>query len=549
MSRLLISCPEPSPYADVTPTLRRMSSLRAATPDRVTDHPRAILLAGWITLGYVLVATNLVMLPRLTTWYDQQRILQVILLASITVILLASRSVRAAWLDAFTSIPRVGRAMLAGFFLLGMVSVGGAALPRPALREFSLFLLTAVLAVAIAGVRRRVGPRFDRDALTILLVAAILYTLIFLGLRVAGFGPFQYRLRTYGAMYGFSNPRMFGQYVVWTFPLLVAAVTALDDGRRVTRSLILITAACWWALTIEAGGRASIGAGPLTLVLVTIVAGRASRVWTKTAAIAIAGGTALWFGAIQLERLLTGTGGVGLSTSAQRALERGATDAVYRPVFWGEAWQMLVSRPFFGVGPEHFAFHRVESGAAAPHNVPLQLAAEWGVPAAILLIAAVGWGVVAWVRRTRQLGPAGTDAALRTGLFAAATGAGLISLVDGVIVTPIGQVLLAIVAGWMIGMYTPAGRGRPETVGSGEGRTWRNLAIAPIALVATATLIWTASPYLYQPRDGLDQRIRSVLDEGERILLPRFWVEGRLPEPRHEKSTSIDLLRAPDGDR
>lgn len=73
---------------------------------------------------------------------------------------------------------------------------------------------------------------------------------------------------------------------------------------------------------------------------------------------------------------------------------------------WKAAWQMIRERPWLGVGPNQFA--RVHPAYALPesahltdpHNIYLRVAAEWGVPAALLFF---GWvvGDLAFVWRLR----------------------------------------------------------------------------------------------------------------------------------------------------
>jgi putative inorganic carbon (hco3(-)) transporter len=524
-------------FADIQaggPYPARMLDSEGATT-RATRVTPGVWLLGALPLVYVFVAPNMAglmpIVPGLfTAWYDQQRILEIVLLGAVPVVLAVSSPARRSWIDAFLSVPLLGRALIGGFFVLGAVSAARAAIPSAAFREVSLYLLLVFLALGVTAVRRQVGDRFDRIVVIVLVFTAVIYTFAFIGLRLAGIPPFQYMLSTYGAMYGFSNPRFFGQFAVLTLPVLLAAPLVTEE-RRLTKGILFAAAAGWFALTIESGGRAPIAAVPVGLMAVLALLRRVSFPWARVAAIGMAAGAAMWFVAVQTASALRGEG-LGLTPAVQEAIDRGPVDRIYRPVFWREAWEMLQSRPVLGVGPEHFAYHRVESTAAGVHNAPLQLGAEWGVLAAVLMLAATLWGVLAWTRRTYSLGTAGHDVVLRTALLATVIAAGALSLLDGIIVTPVSQLVIALVAGWMVGIHTASGLHRPSEASQPPPRPvgpWQ-YSVPAVALVAAAVLVWTASPYLFRPRAELEVRIDRVTDTGDRVLYPRFWVEGRLPE-------------------
>lgn len=68
---------------------------------------------------------------------------------------------------------------------------------------------------------------------------------------------------------------------------------------------------------------------------------------------------------------------------------------------WQAAWQMIRERPWLGVGPNHFLLlhprYALPQSAhlSDPHSIYLRVAAEWGVPAALLFF---GWVVADLVR-------------------------------------------------------------------------------------------------------------------------------------------------------
>lgn len=93
---------------------------------------------------------------------------------------------------------------------------------------------------------------------------------------------------------------------------------------------------------------------------------------------------------------------------------------------WHEAVTLAVHHPLRGVGPERFAEEStaLSSDTAAdesPQSAPLQLAAEQGVPGAVLLAVAFGWLLCALWRSPRPTPVVLTAAAALTGLALLAT--------------------------------------------------------------------------------------------------------------------------------
>ena len=58
-----------------------------------------------------------------------------------------------------------------------------------------------------------------------------------------------------------------------------------------------------------------------------------------------------------------------------------------REVSWNRSWSGF-SHPLLGIGPMQFAALRSQVGAH-PHNWPIQIAAEWGFPATVILLVLI----------------------------------------------------------------------------------------------------------------------------------------------------------------
>ncbi|MEB3295488.1 MAG: O-antigen ligase family protein [Synechococcales bacterium] len=76
-----------------------------------------------------------------------------------------------------------------------------------------------------------------------------------------------------------------------------------------------------------------------------------------------------------------------------------------RSTQWQFAWKMIEQRPWTGWGLRNFSALYSESWnfyIGHPHNLPLMLMAEMGVPATLIFIGAIGWVMVAGVRTWRS---------------------------------------------------------------------------------------------------------------------------------------------------
>lgn len=489
--------------------------------------------------AFIVVHTNLVLVTGLSHYYDGRRILQLVLLASMALVLVASMRLRTEMMVISHEFSWVLKGTVIAVGGAGIISSLRAPLPQAGLREVALFSLLGVLTVAVAAARRALGLRFDRTVIVSIVAGGFVYLVIFVALRrahIALLGFESLSVHPQHLFYGWSNARFFGQIGVWVFPLLVAAPLLLRDRSRITRSGAWLVAAGWWALIIEAGGRGSIIFTVVAVLVVAILLGRLARNWAAAAAVVVAAGTVVWFAASRLMHMLYAPAVEGdapsraMTPGVERAIQRGTSDN-FRFAFWQDALEMIQSAPLLGVGPEHYAYHQQTLHTAAPHNVPLQLASEWGVPAAVVLGALVGWATLAWTRTWRaQVDTDNYTRSVVPGLTAAAVGAGMLGMVEGVIVTPASQIMLALVAGWMLAIHRAAthpshrvSRAGPLTTGR---RRWGgHVTICVTVLAFTATLIWTAGPYLWSPNETLDQQIE---EHNFGSLSPRFWVQGRL---------------------
>ena len=168
------------------------------------------------------------------------------------------------------------------------------------------------------------------------------------------------------------------------------------------------------------------------------------------------------------------------------SLEGGRLSSVHsvgsRWILWRLSMEAMIANPFLGLGPAHFAYAYNGEGAH-PHNFWLQLAAEWGAPAALLS----GFVAVAVFLRLREsVRQENLDASREVGiaLLAALIVWGVGTQADGYMVVPTSQVASTILAVFVVA-WLRSDRAMDPQSGS---RRLLNVPLCAFAFVAIALL-------------------------------------------------------------
>ena len=474
---------------------------------------------SWALLAvaaYVFLAPNVDFASRLT-WHDGQRLAELALLGSIVLVMFISSTghrVASIWVN----VPGWSRIALYVAFALGLVSALQSQLPRWAMLEWGLFLLLLIVVLGVGAGRRAGGAHIDRWIIVVLYATAVAYVAKMVVVYVA--------MLTVGATYGmgfnvrdlytgFSNIRFFGHVQTMVLPFLM--LPALWWARSWLQRICLgIVPVLWWMLAVASGSRGTWVALAIGVLAVLLFGGQTGRRWIKWQMTGLVCGLFCYAVFVLLVPQL-------LEQPAS-FLHR-AEDIIslsLRDVIWTAAINFAWENPFLGVGPMHFAYY-ANTVAAHPHNAVLQFMAEWGIPAALLFTAVFAAGGLAFAGRVRWI-VTGSDA--QTGLtavalLAALAGAGAQSMVDGILVMPVSQILLALIIGWALGLYLA---GDFETVQCG----------ALEKALGTALVVLAAGSMIYgvQPEIGrVEQREETYLAiHPDTPLLPRFWAQGLIKE-------------------
>ena len=396
---------------------------------------------------------------------------------------------------------------LALIIALGLLSSVLAHQPLWAFTEVAVFVSCGAITVAFALLRRHSGEPLDRTLILVVTGLCLIKSIQYLHAGVLAFSSGEPTLDPDLLLSGFSNKRFYGQFQTFTLPLL-ALPLLMPNISRPLRGAVFALLCVWWLIAISGGTRGTwLGMSVAGVVLAAM--GPWGRRWLGWQLAALVGGLLLYW---LVFTVLADYLGIAIASAAS---DRLTTSLSGRGPIWGQAWHMLVERPWLGFGPMHFA-DIANKIAAHPHQAILQWASEWGVPSALCVAAVAwrgGWATVG-VLRERVVSTQRVDL-LRLCLFAALIGALVQSMVDGVIVMPNSQVWLALVVGWLMALHvwrTPSPAALPLAWGG-----WKALSVLAVGLLI-----------LIAARDipHINQAQQQYLDTHDNLLQPRFWAQG-----------------------
>lgn len=400
--------------------------------------------------------------------------------------------------------PREPLARLAiyGVMLMAAASVGFAPHLGPAGLEVTAWMLLAMVAIVFA---RSPMPTLLRELPPVIALAAALSVCLELpGMAFqlsSGHVPLA---RDFGFMY--MNHRFFNHLQTLLLPL--ALLPLLLPAARWARVAAWFGLVGGLVLLWRTGGRGTLIALALVAVGLPLLLQeqrhRILRVY-RFAALATAVGYGMIFHVLPLLAGYT-------ADDAGSALQRvaGVNDFA-RVYLWERALADVRAHPWLGLGPMHYALAG-NPYAAHPHNMALQVAAEWGVPMLLALGAAVGFIAVTRGRAVRRLSAAASDpasaATVAVALCAAIAGV-VDSLVSGTLVMPVSQTWWIVAAGLAV-----AGPRSASNIVDTHAAIHRAVAVAIVVVhlgLAVSTFIQANKPFTGEPVG----------------MIPRYWGNGQ----------------------
>ena len=473
-----------------------------STPSRSTW----IGVGSWPLLIYIGLVPGCIAASFRLSGHDASRILQLGLLASTGLLLTLLP-----WQP--PNAPRVRTVLwLVAVAALAVASVANAAVPLMALRELALYLgLTGLVLASVPSIAADNGRRWVR--LAILTGSGIqAFLLVF----VAAAAVLTHRSLVWSELAGgYDNYRFFNHVQTVALPLLAGVVVTERRG-----SPAWVTA--WFSLTVYAayvccsGARGTAIAVTAASALSLMVFGR-SRAWplARTLLLAFAFGATLYAFAFLV---LPAWSGYRLGAAAERSMASLSSDSS-RLQLWSLALEQIAGSPWVGIGPMHYA-HIPNPKAAHPHNVYLQVAAEWGVPMLLMVLVGVWRGLTRFGRTVRATadGPVAREGAM---LWVAAVAILLDATVSGNFVMPVSQVWIALCAAWAIAWL----RQQRDPVipdPAVPAPVWRLIGVSVLASQVWLTIaVWPEAADL---EAHLVHVRRDIVHNAK--MNPRFWSNG-----------------------
>lgn len=397
---------------------------------------------------------------------------------------------------------------------LGAASVAGAAVPGMALREVALIvgLLVMFASAEEAFTAHGTGP-----ASAVVLLGSGLHALCMVGFVAAS--AIQGEPIVFDALaVGYDNYRFLNHVQTIAIPLL-GLIIGIPTVSAPARGLAWFALAVHWAYVLSSGARGTALAIVAGMVAVVAVLGwRSAKPFIRTMTVGLMAGTVVYVTVFHLLPLL---GWLHLGSPAERAAGSLTSDSA-RLQLWKVAIDQIRSAPWLGVGPMHYA-HYPNPKAAHPHNVYLQVAAEWGIPMTLALLVLVAKGF-SHLRCAVHNTSDPTSRAQGVALFATCVAILADGFVSGNFVMPVSQMWIALALAWAVAwarQHRPAMPAWPSPVRQWAAPAWT------LAAIALALQLWLVADVWHEATD-LDayfQRIHRDVVLNARTN-PRFWSDG-----------------------
>ena len=313
--------------------------------------------------------------------HDSQRIIELLF---ISLLLIESVIYRKNTSD--LSLDKIVRYALYGLTALAIISSCLAVSPRHALIEISLFAGLSYLALFVARLYHENSMQLIKR-LTYVVWGGILLsmTAFYVGYLTATI--FKTPVIWPAPITGFNNVRFFNQYQLWTLGLITLPLLTFDFKNTRTRYCLHLGVICWWVLLFHTASRGVILSWGLGILITVIIYRKLAWSFIRVQLIHITAGFLSYQILFQLVPFLRGsevvTGTIVRDTTSDRI------------ELWKQALHLIQDHPIFGIGPMHFAWYSPIS--AHPHNSVLQIMAEWGLPAALLILIITFYGLFCWV--------------------------------------------------------------------------------------------------------------------------------------------------------
>ena len=396
--------------------------------------------------------------------------------------------------------------------LLAIASAVHAPVTVAATRELALALGLAGIAAVVAA--SRPGREMEWLGVTVVAATALYSALVLLviGVAVMQVGP----LDRAWVIVGYNNYRFFNHAQTVMVPLLLIFCCRSTRGGDLSR-LALFGLAMNVALLIFTLGRATAVALTMATLVGLLLFRRAAFEFVRHLSIGVVLGGVVYVGLFVGLPWLAGSSAEALAPQGAASFQSDHS----RFLLWRLALDYISSEPWLGIGPMHYA-HYVNTKAAHPHNIYLQLASEWGLPFMIAIVGLSAWTMWRMARRI-QACAIPEQATMGVGIFVAMLSIAIDGVFSGNFVMPVSQVWIAVAIGWAIAWT----RAQPNTSANVPrvrlAYPWR-VAFAATLVASQLWLWWSIAPEMLELSHYLDHVRLDLSKTGN--LAPRFWSDG-----------------------
>ena len=483
---------------------------------------------------YLLLASSTSLLNQFGA-YDEKRILQCLILSSILFITWLRHS--EALIAIFDKLPMLSKVMLGVFFFLGLTSIEISGASAYSLLEVGLFTLIflCILCMAIAYLD---SPQFFLT-LVILCITSLAFIQLISSLSAYTAGIVTSpNLNNHDLFLNYSNIRFFNQLQSWTLALIVLPLLINKQRFGKYFYIFILIAIGWWFLLLASGSRGTMLSIIIASISTYIIYRKDAFPWLKFQAISLIGGLCLYISLIIILPFFI------YSEAASGTLLR--TSSPGRIYLWQHAWQLIQENPVLGIGPMNFACDATNFVAAHPHNSIIQIAVEWGIPAAMIAISLFIYGIYNWIKKTtttintNDVSP--DQKTIQICLFASLITATCHSLLSGIIVMPLSQTMMVLIIGWMLGIHLsnrPQAVPQNETTNNAAKKTTKSTTKVVLTMISLFCLIAVISG-IYKTLPNQDLAIEHGRSELVKFI-PRFWQQGKLCELNPQAISRLDM--------
>lgn len=472
-----------------------------------TDFTKiSFALKSLVILAYIGL---IVLLPSLhssnqniITYHDSHRLLELTLI----LLTLAYSAIAG---QCWTKVVAVDNKISIGISLilaLACVSALLAHSPRQAVLEISMFVGLSYLALSIALQYLEKSDLFVKRLCYTLWLGALLYLVSFYVGYVTAILS-KTALSWPKPFSGFTNIRSFNQYQLWGLGLIYLPLLTFDI-KRATRLGLSIALCLWWVLLFYSASRGVLIAWFFGMLTTWLVYKKLAWPFLRMQITSLITG---FLGYEFLFKIIPNSLALNLATSS--VLRQTTSD---RTDLWARALSLAYEHPIFGIGPMNYPWYN--ASLSHPHNSVIQLACEWGLPATLIMLLITGYAVYCWLKQigaNKIKNESNFNCNLVIVLLFSICTNFAYSMVDGVIVMPISQVLMATIIGLTIAVYASLSKTTPPLIAT---RTKTEPVLATILIVA---LVWSTLPEIKQALSGNQKRFST----GYVAAGPRIWWE------------------------